>query len=56
MLNSKNIIVEHDTNKNIDMETNKIGNYYRQTDSNKIKTRYKIKQGILSYLYYKIEY
>lgn len=48
--------IEHYFNEKIDITTNKIENYYRQTDPNEIKSRYKTKQGILSYLYYKMEY
>lgn len=48
--------LEHHYDENIDRTTNKIENYYRQTDPEKIKKNYKTKTGILSFLTYKMEY
>ena len=41
-------------NPKIEKTSNKLDNYYRNTDPEIIKTRYKTRKGILSYLYYRM--
>jgi hypothetical protein len=41
-------------NPKIEKTSNKLDNYYRNTDPEIIKTRYKTRNGILSYLYYQM--
>ena len=41
-------------NPKIEKTSNKLDNYYRNTDPEIIKTRYKTRKGILSYLYYQM--
>ena len=41
-------------NPKIEKTSNKLDNYYRNTDPEIIKKRYKTKNGILSYLYYQM--
>ena len=41
-------------NPNIEKTSNKLDNYYRNTNPKIIKTRYKTRKGILSYLYYQM--
>ena len=41
-------------NPNIEKTSNKLDNYYRNTDPEIIKKRYKKRKGILSYPYYQM--
>lgn len=47
--------IQHLNDENIPKTSNKAENYYRQTDPEKIKKKYKTKKGILSYLTYQME-
>ena len=47
--------VQHLDDKNIEKTSNKIENYYRQTNPEKIKKIYKTKNGILTFLDYQME-
>jgi hypothetical protein len=42
--------VEHLDDENIEKTSNKVENYYRQTNPEKIKKLYKTKNGILTFL------
>ena len=47
--------VQHLDDENIEKTSNKVENYYRQTNPEKIKKLYKTKNGILTYLDYQME-
>ena len=47
--------VQHLDDENIEKTSNKIENYYRQTNPEKIKKIYKTKNGILTFLDYQME-
>ena len=46
--------VQHLDDENIEKTSNKVENYYRQTNPEKIKKLYKTKNGILTFLNYPI--
>lgn len=47
--------VQHLDDENIEKTSNKVENYYRQTNPEKIKKLYKTKNGILTFLNYQME-
>ena len=47
--------VEHLDDENIEKTSNKVENYYRQTNPEKIKKLYKTKKGILTFLDFQIQ-
>ena len=47
--------VQHLDDENIEKTSNKVKNYYRQTNPEKIKKLYKTKNGILTFLNYQME-
>lgn len=51
-----NKYTNHLKDKNIPKTSNTVENYYRQTNPDQIKKRYKTKKGILTFLTYKMKY
>ena len=47
--------VEHLDDENIEKTSNKVENYYRQTNPEKIKKLYKTKNGILTFLDFQMQ-
>lgn len=47
--------IEYLDDENIEKTSNKVENYYRQTNPEKIKKTYKTKQGILTFLHYQMK-
>ena len=54
-INHFHIYVQHLDDENIEKISNKVENYYRQTNPEKIKKLYKTKNGILTFLDYQME-
>ena len=49
-------MIQHFLDPLIERTTNKSENYFRQTDSDRIKKRFKTSEGILDFLYLKMQY